>query len=282
MDKLARIELSIYSILYVLNDIRANPKKYAKILKKYFLAHTNSEHYNSFYQAMISEGKSVIKETIKYLNNLEPVGPLEVEPGLTAAAYHHGLYQKQIRDLSHVGVGDNKTVSDRINKYGTFSKMCSENLDGGVGFEGRSCSALYAVLRYVIDGGVPDRGHRLNCFNPSPTKIGISIIPDEEILCNYTVFKFAGEYENNLNKLPKDLLATSGYTQYLEDKNSSRIIARPPIKPKIPNIPKEPSNCKLSKYGINEELLELPVTIDKVLRVVNDVRAEPKKYIKFI
>ena len=46
--------------------------------------------------------------------------------------------------------------------------------------------------------------------------------------------------------------------------------------------PKEPTNSKDLVYGISKDLLELPCTIDKVLRVTNDLRQNPQKYIEFI
>ena len=172
----------------------------------------NEKKYNKYLDYMSFEGKKAIKEAIDFLNKAKPMEPFSLEPGMTAAAYYHGEYMKKLGKLSHDGPKGLKSMTDRMNKFGKYSGYAAENCDIGVPDEGKRCSGLYAVFRYVIDDGVPSRGHRENCFSPNTTKIGIGIVLDKANKRNFTVFDFAGSYTNDDSTLTKKVLEEVGYS----------------------------------------------------------------------
>ncbi len=65
---------------------------------------------------------------------------------------------------------DGSSPFDRIEKYGTFGPPygLSENL-----YYGPSDNAISIVIAWIVDDGVPDRGHRTNIFNKDMTQFGI-------------------------------------------------------------------------------------------------------------
>ncbi|OUD14344.1 hypothetical protein TPSD3_08485 [Thioflexithrix psekupsensis] len=134
----------------------------------------------------IKEGLAAVDEAIEFLQRQSPLPPLIYSIGLTRAAQDHVADQGAQGFVGHMG-NDGSQISDRINRYGTWRKSSGENIAYGY------FTAESNLIGLIIDDGVPDRGHRINIFNPHFNYIGVA--------CGYhsyyrmmCVMDYAGEY----------------------------------------------------------------------------------------
>jgi len=115
---------------------------------------------------------------IKDLGKIAPLPFLEPESKLTKAAQLHAedIAQNNGR-VSHQS-SDGSSFSDRMRKVG-FKNCSGENISLGNDTDG-----LSSLLLLYLDINLPDLGHRKNLFNPSYTKIGVSVkqLPNNQFL----------------------------------------------------------------------------------------------------
>jgi len=80
--------------------------------------------------------------------------------------------------MGHTG-SDRSTSSGRLEKYGTWSGTCGENLSYGMD------TAIGVIMQLIIDDGISNRNHRQNVFNERYKKGGCGTGPHKvyDIMC---------------------------------------------------------------------------------------------------
>ncbi|MBO0348071.1 hypothetical protein J0895_02930 [Phormidium pseudopriestleyi FRX01] len=154
-------------------------------------ARTNPSAYAAYLEGIRNslstiEGPSVITETIQFLRSQAPLAPLELSQGMTMAA------RDQVNDTGPQGLTghqgtDGSTMSDRLERYGTWQTAAAENISYG------KKTARDVVLQLLIDDNVSSRGHRTNIFNPQHRFIGIDSGPHRQ-WGTMAVMTLAGNY----------------------------------------------------------------------------------------
>ena len=153
-----------------MNKVRSNPKKYAELYIKLTLKYYSGKNYSKPGQITIvtQEGAAAVNNCISALSSAKSVGLLAVEKGIWLAAKDHAIDQSKTGKTGH----DGSDVSDpfqRMKRYG-----------GGYSTAGENCAygpktGQDIVVQFLIDDGVPSRGHRKNIMNGAFTQSGLSI-----------------------------------------------------------------------------------------------------------
>ena len=138
---------------------RTQPKRYAtylRALRPYFNG-TRFEEPGKV-TMLTNEGVRALDEAIAFLEAAEPQGPLAWSESLYLAARDHAMDQSRSGATGHSG-SDGSSMSQRIERYGTWSGTCAENINYNDGDPRRT------VIDLLVDDGVASRGHRRNIFN---------------------------------------------------------------------------------------------------------------------
>jgi uncharacterized protein YkwD len=90
---------------------------------------------------------------------------------MSAGAADHVRDQGPPGEMGHTG-RDRSTPASRVNRYGRWFHVISENIQYG-----RTTNGHDVVAELFIDDGVPDRGHRLNALDPHIRVAGVSCGP---------------------------------------------------------------------------------------------------------
>ena len=133
-----------------------------------------------------NEGVAAVDEAIECLRNTSPLPPFEFSNELSRACIDHVLDHNQAGLMGHTG-SDGSSTADRISRYGKWQRTCGENVDYG------NADGMASVLAWIIDDGVPNRGHRTNIFNPAFTVVGIAYGPHSKFSVS-CVLDFAGGF----------------------------------------------------------------------------------------
>lgn len=166
-DYLTEIERQI---IIEINLVRANPSQYARM----FLVPLRSYYHNGFLQypgeiaISTTEGIRALDACIKALQVARPLPPLYPKKGLTLAARDHAKDQAKTGATGHTG-SDGSTPKTRLNRYGKWGISAGENISYGYG------EAKGIVASFLIDDGVPSRGHRKNLLSDSFQFVGVAV-----------------------------------------------------------------------------------------------------------
>jgi uncharacterized protein YkwD len=97
--------------------------------------------------------------------------------------------------MGHAG-RDRSTPASRINRYGRWFGLISENIQYG-----RAANAREVIADLFIDDGVADRGHRRNALDPNVRVAGVSCGPHATYgqMC---VIVHAGDYAERTSSEP--------------------------------------------------------------------------------
>jgi len=114
-----------------------------------------------------AEGPKALDEAIAFLRSTSPLPPLEVSKGMSLGARDHVKEQERTGTIGHQGRGGSQP-GDRVNRYGRWQGMISENIAFGMD----SARSMTAAL--IIDDGVPSRGHRKNIFDARARVMGVA------------------------------------------------------------------------------------------------------------
>lgn len=159
-------------MLGIVNDIRANPSKYAPRIQTLYLDHFDERGVNKRTGFKANEGIEVYKEAMKFLEKQTPLPPLKLDVGLTAAAYLHSDYMAEINELTHRG-RNGTTSKQRAFEFGDFSEgtlAVGENI-----LNEKTIVPEEFFLQFIIDDGSPGRGHREVFFDTDYAFLGMEI-----------------------------------------------------------------------------------------------------------
>lgn len=170
--------VSMKSLLEKVNEIRTNPQAQASIIQTKILDKINENGVHTEWRLKYNEGKVAVQEAIDYLAAKEPVGAVTLDQGLSRSAYEHSYYQIEvIKQMTHSGP-DGQGLGDRVKKYNDWKTGgIFENI---VGSSSIWNTAEMVCFAWIIDDGVPTRGHRKNFFAESATKMGLGIYNHNE------------------------------------------------------------------------------------------------------
>jgi uncharacterized protein YkwD len=181
-------------MLREINMVRANPKAYVEFVQEYLriqergMAIPRTPTIST--ATRIANGKKTVKrdtvwtgggfdkshinknavaaakQLIAELQKMKPTTMLTPTECLTKAAKDQGDHCKSTGKLSHTGK-NGLQIHERLPKFCTKLGFGSENLAAG------SVSVRESMLQLLVDGNVPDRGHRKNLLNPDHTMVGV-------------------------------------------------------------------------------------------------------------
>ena len=116
------------------------------------------------------EGLAAVDEAIRWLEKQRPVGALGSSRGLSLAARDLVAPQGASGGFGHTG-HDGSTPSDRIERHGQWESVIGENVAYG------QRTARDVVAAFIVDDGVPGRGHRKNLYNGAFHVMGVDCGP---------------------------------------------------------------------------------------------------------
>jgi uncharacterized protein YkwD len=148
-----QMDLSSQSLFDEVNYARTNPKEYAKILESRLNSYSGGE-------------KTTCKEAIDFLKKQPNRKAYIFSRALGQAAFDHCKDMSDKNFFSHTGSnGSNPT--QRINKYGSINTW-AENISAG------TMTSRDAVVNWIIDHGVSNRGHRKAIYSDDYIYLGIA------------------------------------------------------------------------------------------------------------
>jgi uncharacterized protein YkwD len=158
-------------IVKEVNLARTNPGAYASWLKG------QRQHYRGMQlrrpgelPIRTQEGLAAVDEAIRWLGKQRPVGALGYSRGLSLAARDLVAPQGASGGFGHTGP-DGSTPSQRIERHGQWESVIGENVAYG------QRTARDVVAAFIVDDGVPGRGHRKNLFNAAFRVMGVDCGP---------------------------------------------------------------------------------------------------------
>ena len=116
------------------------------------------------------EGLAALDEAIRWLEKHRPVGALGTSRGLSLAARDLVAPQGASGGFGHRGP-DGSTPAGRIERHGQWDSVIGENVAYG------QRTARDVVAAFIVDDGVPSRGHRTNLFNAAFHVMGVDCGP---------------------------------------------------------------------------------------------------------
>ncbi len=116
------------------------------------------------------EGLAAADEAIRWLEKQRRVGALGYSRGLSLAARDLVAPQGASGGFGHSGP-DGSTPSDRIERHGQWESVIGENVAYG------QRTARDVVAAFIVDDGVPGRGHRKNLYNAAFHVMGVDCGP---------------------------------------------------------------------------------------------------------
>jgi uncharacterized protein YkwD len=166
-DYLSGIEKDV---ILEMNKARSDPKKYAELYIQPTLKYYSGKNYSAPGQITIAtqEGAKAASGCISAMSKMKSAPPLQPERGLFLAAKDHAIDQSKTGRTGHDG-SDGSSPFTRMKRYGDGYKTAGENCAYGPN------SGRDIVVQFLVDDGVPSRGHRQNIMNAAFSQSGLSI-----------------------------------------------------------------------------------------------------------
>ena len=193
-------------VLGVINRLRASPSLFISRLEG-MRPNFSGRGYRtkgSTTTLMTKEGVAAVEEAIRYLNRATPVGSLQLKPELRRTA------QGWADDLGRRGATGHGDFSGRLRSAlgDTFVGARAENIGYG------SKDPTDIVLQWVVDDGVPDRGHRENLMSKDYKFAGLGFAnhPSFGSVCvidfsGQGSAKVEGQTQKNMQNVPKEFIS---------------------------------------------------------------------------
>ena len=159
------------ALIREINLVRTNPRAYANYLKQ------ERVYYHDLLikrpgkiPILTREGRAALEACIAILEEAEPVSAMLPDECLSRAAGLLAAEQAKGGAKGHTGA-NGQTLQDRILlSCGERVMRMAENISYGNSMEARAI-----VIRFLIDDGIPSRGHRITLMNPSYTHCGVAM-----------------------------------------------------------------------------------------------------------
>ncbi len=175
------------AVLRELNAARTRPAAYIALLRDYRShIHGGMLEYPDQTPVRLNEGTRAVDEAIAFLKRQEPLDPLALSKGLSAAARDLAADQGKTGGTGHAG-SDGSSPPTRMSRHGKWLRTAGENCAYGPE------DARQIVIQLIVDDGVPSRGHRANIFNPAFKVVGVAVGPHPRYRF-VSVMDFAGGY----------------------------------------------------------------------------------------
>lgn len=155
------------AVLAEINQVRANPRAYARELRREQVQEARY-HDDEYGYGQPQEDPYAVDEAISFLMRQPPLPPLAHDPRLAAAARRHVERQGPRGDVGHGGSG---ALNQRLQAQGFFAGITAEGISYG------QDSPRDVVRQLVVDSGVAGRGHRLDLFSRAYQAAGVACGP---------------------------------------------------------------------------------------------------------
>ncbi|MEI9852250.1 MAG: CAP domain-containing protein [Sphingomonas sp.] len=160
----SRLEIDV---LVQINEVRADPAAFVERLREYRSWFQDNLVYRpTGGPVMISrEGVAAVDEAIAFLERQPPLPPLSHAALLALAAQDHAEEQGAAGTMGHASL-DGSTVGARVQRRGGDIYV-GEIISYGF------ADSFEVVRQFVVDDGVPGRGHRKQMFDNMYRYMGV-------------------------------------------------------------------------------------------------------------
>jgi len=157
-------------VIFELNKVRTNPKKYADLYLVPELKYYQGKEYRYPGRTTLitSEGKTAVEDCIKTLSSIKPMNALMPSDVLSLAARDHVQDTGPKGIIGHTG-SDGSSLVSRIQRYDKTRRPVAETISYG------HDNPHEIIKSLVIDDGVLGRGHRRIILVPEYDSAGLSI-----------------------------------------------------------------------------------------------------------
>ena len=201
------------AFLNVLNEFRANPKKYVEYLENRFIDKIDSEGAHLPTGQIFTEGKGIFYDAQSSLSSQKQLNTLDIDPGLCAAAFLRAKRQAELNKVSPVDDSEAEKLALRWVAKGS-----------GIGVSELSLKINQLNLQDVIcilyaNDGDFVRSQRQSLSKDGFWNVGFGIYQKAKFGPIFCTIYLSGEgYKGEASKVPKSLMAKSGMEQYLKSK----------------------------------------------------------------
>ena len=161
-------------VLKELNAARTNPQSLIATLQELYRRMDGKFLFlTPTLRIETKEGAAAITGALKALRETAATTPFEYSESLSRAARDHQVDQNQTGQIGHFSA-KTKGPLERAKRYVILQGKSGENISyGDYGIEGPKS----VPVAFIVDDGVPDRGHRRNLFDPAFRLVGIACGP---------------------------------------------------------------------------------------------------------